>query len=539
MHSLLVVDDQETFRAPLVEALREQGYEVREASSARQAIDETAQWVPSMFLLDFVLGDLDGLELLRYFRGRDTLRNVPAILLTGHVRRDHVAAAAMLGATDYLLKSSYSLQELFARIESRLGPPAGSGEAPTAPRPASVAPIVPVPSKSLPVFRPESFLKNIETRAFPGAVAEILAMADNPNSSLSSLEGVLRRDPGLSARVLAASQTAALMRRTTTRSLEDAIQVLGLTQVVRIVASGAVLKPEELESDWGRDIRLLWSHSIACAFLSQRLHTPKEEAFGFLVGLLHELAELLAIVHLGPAWEGFRQKAEVSGWSISTALGEAFKSPFPKIARDVILRMKLPANLSAALREFYDLEEGTARSQVRPSTRIVQLSHQFSTVMGRHGSNIADVAPVLARDVLSLRSPERLEDEIPSLEKDIEAWESMTGVTDAGRSVREGQAPKILYYRGEGYASPDPLEALLRRGSELDRVENALGLAGEADLKVVLAEPGTEAWSMASGVSGRVLLLHSGRIDRPPARTVRTVRLPLSEAKLESILRDV
>jgi len=537
MHSLLVVDDQDVFREPLAEALREQGYEVREASSARQAIEEASRRVPSMFLLDYALGDMDGLELLRYFRGRAVLRNVPVIMLTAHVRRDYVANAALLGVGDYLLKSSYSLKELFARIEARLGPNTGAN--PPAATFAPVAPSPAVPARSLPVFSPEAFLKNIEMRAFPGAVAEILAMADNPNSSLSDLEGVLRRDPGLSARVLAASQTAALMRRTATRSLEDAIQVLGLTQVVRIVASGAVLRREELESDWGRDIRLLWSHSIACAFLSQRLHTPKEEAFGFLVGLLHELAELLAIVHLGPAWEGLRQKGEGAGWSISTALGEAFKSPFPKIARDVLLRMKLPASLSAALREFYDLEEGVAGGQVRSSTRIVQLSHQFSTVIGRHGSSLADVAPVRERDVAALRSPERLEAEIPSLEKDIEAWESMTGVKEEGRPSHAGNAPKVLYFRGEGYASPDPLEALLRRGSELDRVENALGLAGEADLKVVLAEPGTEAWSMASGVSGRVLLLHSGRIDRPPGRTVRTVRLPLSEARLESILRDV
>ena len=124
------------------------------------------------------------------------------------------------------------------------------------------------------------------------------------------------------------------------------------------------------------------------------------------------------------------------------------------------------------------------------------------------------------------------------MERDIQAWESLTGVPEEVRPVRSG-LPKLLYLRGNGYATPDPLEALLRRGTELERVEHALGLAGEADLKVVLAEPGTEAWNMASSVSGRVLLLHSGKIDRPPARTVRTMRLPLNEAKLEAILREV
>ena len=532
MHSILVVDDQEIFRAPLVEALRERGYEVREAASAKAAMEEAARRIPSLFLLDLALGDMDGLELLRYFRGRSVLRHVPVIMLTAHVRREYVATAATLGVGDYLLKSSFSLQELFGRIEARLAT-ATAQQAPAMARPA----IETATPKALPSFDSDRFLRQVELRAFPGAVAEILSMADDPNSSLSSLEKVLRRDPGLSARVLSASQTAAFMRMTPTRTLEEAIQVLGLTEVVRIVASGAVLRKEDLESPWGRDIRLLWSHSIASGFLSQRLHSPKDEAFGFLVGLLHELAELMAIVHIGEKWEDIRNKGEGAGWSVTTALSEGFKSPFPKIARDVLLRMKLPTSLSTALREFYDLEEGVG-SGGRESTRLVQLAHQCSTLVGRHGSSLAQIAPIRDRDLATVRSPERLAEELPRMERDIQAWESLTGVPEEVRPVRSG-LPKLLYLRGNGYATPDPLEALLRRGTELERVEHALGLAGEADLKVVLAEPGTEAWNMASSVSGRVLLLHSGKIDRPPARTVRTMRLPLNEAKLEAILREV
>jgi CheY-like chemotaxis protein/HD-like signal output (HDOD) protein len=534
MHSILVVDDQEVFRAPLVEALRERGYEVREAGSAKAAMEDAARRIPSLFLLDFSLGDMDGLELLRYFRGRSVLRHVPVIMLTAHVRREYVATAATLGVGDYLLKSSFSLQELFSRIEARLASSIAVPSQATSIVPASTAPATPKP---IPSFDSDRFLRQVELRAFPGAVAEILSMADDPNASLSSLEKVLRRDPGLSARVLSASQTAAFMRMTPTRSLEEAIQVLGLTEVVRIVASGAVLRKEDLESPWGRDIRLLWSHSIASGFLSQRLHSPKEEAFGFLVGLLHELAELMAIVHIGEKWEDIRNKGEGAGWSVTTALSEGFKSPFPKIARDVLLRMKLPTSLSAALREFYDLEEGVG-SGGRESTRLVQLAHQCSTLVGRHGSTLAQIAPIRDRDLATVRSPEKLAEELPRMERDIQAWESLTGVPEEVHTARPG-LPKLLYLRGDGYATPDPLEALLRRGTELERVEHALGLAGEADLKVVLAEPGTEAWNAASSVSGRVLLLHSGKIDRPPARTVRTMRLPLNEAKLESILREV
>lgn len=42
-------------------------------------MEDAARRIPSLFLRDFSLGETDGLELLRYFRGRAVLRNVPAI----------------------------------------------------------------------------------------------------------------------------------------------------------------------------------------------------------------------------------------------------------------------------------------------------------------------------------------------------------------------------------------------------------------------------------------------------------------------------
>lgn len=528
MRDVLVVDDDDTFRGELAEALADRGYSVRQASTGRDAVQAVLRDPPRVILLDYALPDTNGIDLLRLLRGRQATKSIPVILLTGHVRRELVESAGLLGVSDYLLKSMFSLKDLLGRIESRIGAPSGG---PGTPGPGvSIA----VAAPPLPVVDPSAFLKGVELRAFPGAVAEVLAMAEDPRASLSDLDKILRRDPVLSARVLAASQTAALMRSSPTRNIEEALQVLGMSAVVRIVAAGAVLRREELESPWGRDIRQMWSHSIACAFLSQRLHEPKEEAFGFVLGLLHELAELLAIVHIGQGWGALRQKGERSGWSTGDALGEAFKSPFPRLAREVLLRMRLPAGMSAILREIQG-EEGSAGG--RQSTGIVLSAHQLSPLVNRSGSSLALVGPIRQREFGVLRAAATLGEELPVLEREIVAWEELTGVREALGTLRSDR-PKALYLRGEAFATPDPFEALLRRECEVRRVPDVEGLYDDADLKVVLAEPGSPEWDQAARLSGRVLVVHFGKSDRPPGRTVRSLRLPVSESRLGSILRE-
>ncbi|MCB9496413.1 MAG: HDOD domain-containing protein [Fibrobacteria bacterium] len=536
MFELLVIDDDEGFRGGLAEALRENGYDVREAASLREGLELAEKRVPHLLLLDFALPDGNGLELLRYLRGRSSFRNVPVIMLSAHVRRDLVSNAAMLGVGAYLIKSTFSLQDLFGRLEARLGAVSPAGN-PGGKLEAGGRAGRPAPVQSLPVFDPSDFLRSVELRSFPGAVADVMALAENPQASLSDLEKVLRRDPALSARILSASQSAALMRRSPTRSIEEALQVLGMAEVVRLVAVGSVLGKDELAQPWAKDLRLVWSHSIATGFLSQRLHEVKDEAFGFLVGLLHELPELLAILHLGEGWDPIRNKGIQTGWSVTSALGEAFKSPFGRLAREVLIRMRLPASLSAALRELHDAEDGIVNG--RSSARIVQLAHHLSGVVERPGSMLSLVSPVRKTELSQFRSTDNLAAEISDLQQNVEAWEKLTGLGQDRSSLVASTASRVLYYRDDLFAQPDPLEALLRRSGEVKRVMDPLDLEEHADLKVVLAEPGSDAWEFSARLRGRVMVLHTNRADRPPGKTVRVVRMPLSEARMEEVFREV
>jgi CheY-like chemotaxis protein len=81
---LLVVDDEETIRELFKEYLSADGYLVRVASSGREAIEIIRSGGESfdLFLIDLVMPEMDGLEVIREIRKLDT--NTPVLLLTSY-----------------------------------------------------------------------------------------------------------------------------------------------------------------------------------------------------------------------------------------------------------------------------------------------------------------------------------------------------------------------------------------------------------------------------------------------------------------------
>jgi CheY-like chemotaxis protein len=81
-NKILLVDDEETIRGLFKEYLSEEGFSVKAASSGKEAIEITREEKFDIFLIDLVMPEMDGLELLQQLR---TLKiDTPAILLTGY-----------------------------------------------------------------------------------------------------------------------------------------------------------------------------------------------------------------------------------------------------------------------------------------------------------------------------------------------------------------------------------------------------------------------------------------------------------------------
>lgn len=111
---LLIVEDDASIRRLLHAALDREGYEVVDATSAREALSLADVVRPDAVLLDLGLPDRDGLELIQLLRPRSAVIVVSAREATGEK-----VAALDLGADDYLTKP-FDSEELLARIRATL-----------------------------------------------------------------------------------------------------------------------------------------------------------------------------------------------------------------------------------------------------------------------------------------------------------------------------------------------------------------------------------------------------------------------------------
>ncbi|MEU4525158.1 response regulator transcription factor [Amycolatopsis sp. NPDC024027] len=123
---LLVVDDEPTVRELLSAALRFAGFRVTSAATAREAVAAATAEPPDLVLLDVMLPDMDGFEVVRRLRERHPGHGapVPVLFLTARDRQSDKVTGLSLGADDYVTKP-FDLAELIARIRAILRRTAG------------------------------------------------------------------------------------------------------------------------------------------------------------------------------------------------------------------------------------------------------------------------------------------------------------------------------------------------------------------------------------------------------------------------------
>jgi len=114
---LLVVDDEPNIVELLSVSLRFAGFEVASATTGREAVAQARAFRPDLVLLDVMLPDVDGFDVLRRLRGEGT--RVPVLFLTARDSTEDKINGLTLGGDDYVTKP-FSLEEVIARIRAVL-----------------------------------------------------------------------------------------------------------------------------------------------------------------------------------------------------------------------------------------------------------------------------------------------------------------------------------------------------------------------------------------------------------------------------------
>jgi two-component system, OmpR family, response regulator len=114
---VLVVDDESSLSDLLSMALRYEGWEVRAAADGSSAVRFAREFRPDAVVLDVMLPDFDGLEVLRRMRG--DAPEMPVLFLTARDAVEDRVAGLTAGGDDYVTKP-FSLEELVARLRGLL-----------------------------------------------------------------------------------------------------------------------------------------------------------------------------------------------------------------------------------------------------------------------------------------------------------------------------------------------------------------------------------------------------------------------------------
>ncbi len=116
---IYIVEDDKNIREIEMFALKNSGYVVEEFENAKSFFSRSVEKVPDLVLLDIMLPDMDGLEIMKKLRSRtDTVRG-PIILVTAKSTEIDKVKGLDIGADDYLTKP-FGVMELISRVKALL-----------------------------------------------------------------------------------------------------------------------------------------------------------------------------------------------------------------------------------------------------------------------------------------------------------------------------------------------------------------------------------------------------------------------------------
>ena len=118
---ILIVDDDDFNRLALARRLKQQGYsDLTEARDGREALERIRAGTFDLVLLDIMMPEMTGYEVLEQLRVEGRLANLPILVISASDELDSVVRCIELGAEDYLPKSPFNLRLMRARVGAAL-----------------------------------------------------------------------------------------------------------------------------------------------------------------------------------------------------------------------------------------------------------------------------------------------------------------------------------------------------------------------------------------------------------------------------------
>ena len=117
---ILIVEDDKFLRELIARKLTDEGFEIVEAVDGEDGIKKIKETKPDLVLLDLILPNIDGFEVLSRVKGDVSLASIPIIILSNLGQKEEVEKGLELGAADYLIKAHFTPGEIIEKIKNIL-----------------------------------------------------------------------------------------------------------------------------------------------------------------------------------------------------------------------------------------------------------------------------------------------------------------------------------------------------------------------------------------------------------------------------------
>lgn len=117
MESILLVEDDPFLVEIYTTKLKKAGFKVKVAESGGAALSSLKSEKPDLLILDIVLPEIEGWEILRSIKEEPKLRNLKVVILSNLGQKEEVEKGLKLGAAKYLIKAHYTPSEVVEEIK--------------------------------------------------------------------------------------------------------------------------------------------------------------------------------------------------------------------------------------------------------------------------------------------------------------------------------------------------------------------------------------------------------------------------------------
>jgi putative nucleotidyltransferase with HDIG domain len=209
-------------------------------------------------------------------------------------------------------------------------------------------------------------------------IPTVMRMTGSVNTGATELARALARDPSLSATVLRLSNSSFYGRKGAVTSLNEAIMVLGFSLLRSLVVATSVSSLFRKDEERGLE-QALWDHSIAVAIGARIIFErsePRRVEEAFLVGLLHDLAQLVLLQKFPEEYLPALEEMSRDSSGQRDVEQEFFGFHHAELGATMLERWSFPHRLVTAVRHHHDpaVLESTGNGDVMEQTQLA-LTH--------------------------------------------------------------------------------------------------------------------------------------------------------------------